>query len=106
MSLLNDFIERLKDYLNRNNIKFLLYNINENQVIIDIDNNEVLSILERLDDGVNHLIIEQIFTNNIEKYKVKRFCSQYTNGWVSFYKFEGRLGDSSDRLKGESQYEK
>lgn len=106
MSLLNDFIERLKDYLNRNNIKFLLYNINENQVIIDIDNNEVLSILERLDDGVNHLIIEQIFTNNIEKYKVKRFCSQYTNGWVSFYKFEGRLGDSSDSLKGESQYEK
>lgn len=79
------------------------YKLSKNQYVFDIENSLVVSILLRLDEGRNHIIVEEIFNAQKLNIDLKRQCAQYVKCWVSFFPFQGKLGEP-ETFKGESQY--
>lgn len=95
---LNEFETQLSYY------EFQKYILNENQVVYDIGHSAIYSVLVRQEDNRDHVIVEEIFNDNSQNFKVKKFTSKYVGVWVSYFPFYGQLG-LDNQFKGKSQYE-
>ena len=100
--------EKLKTFLNELELnlvgyEFKKYNLSENQLVYDIQNSAIVSILLKEENYNEHIIVEEIFNDKVENVNLKKFCSKYTGVWVSFFPFYGELGQEN-LFKGESQY--
>lgn len=95
---LNEFEAQLAYY------EFQKYILNENQVVYDIGHSAIYSVLVRQEDNRDHVVVEEIFNDNSQNFKVKKFTSKYVGVWVSYFPFYGQLG-IDNQFKGKSQYE-
>ena len=95
---LNEFEAQLAYY------EFQKYILSENQVVYDIGHSAIYSVLVRQEDNRDHVVVEEIFNDNSQNFKVKKFTSKYVGVWVSYFPFYGQLG-LDNQFKGKSQYE-
>lgn len=84
--------------------KYKKYKLKKNHYVYDFEDSAIYSVISIDDDGKEHIIVEEIFNSNPDNNDLKKACSQYTDAWVSYFKFRGKLG-KAEPLKGDSQYE-
>ena len=79
------------------------YKLNKNHYVFDIENSAIYSVLLRIEEEKEHIVVEEIFNDQKEKINIKKHCSQYAKMWISYFGFHGELG-KEEPFKGESQY--
>lgn len=101
--VLKKFISEFEKYLGFNLYK--KYQISNQQYVYDIEKTDIISILVREENQRQHIIVEEIFSNKKQNFKIKGFCGRYVECWVSYFPFYNKLGQDNPFL-GEPQYKK
>lgn len=97
-----NFLTEIKSKLSNTNYK--IYTITPTHIVIEIEKQNIISILLKKELQKDHIIVEEIFTPEQSCKPIKSFCKKYAKSWVSYYEFTGELGNPKPLIE-ESQYE-